>query len=202
MTTGNDGSLVAVADEIETSGIKLPGATPEGIEAQLLNVDASRGVVATIIHIKPGAEIPAHFHRNGAEAHYVLEGDLVDAGRSLGPGTYLTHAAGVVHGPHASVHGCKVLTIQATEVGSQGYDFNLAEPDATADGPADSSAKTPTDPMPERGTTPPDMALEEVPDRGPSGDGEARTDRRQPDQPDHRLGTATRRCREWHTMTR
>ncbi|TXM88730.1 hypothetical protein FV232_19630 [Methylobacterium sp. WL30] len=162
MTIGNDGSLVAVADGIAISGIKLPGATPEGIEAQLLNVDASRGVVATIIHIKPGAEIPAHFHRNGAEAHYVLEGDLVDAGRSLGPGTYLTHAAGVVHGPHASVHGCKVLTIQATEVGSQGYDFNLAEPDAWVDGPAEPPAQSPTDPMPERGTTPPDMTLEEV----------------------------------------
>ena len=154
---------MAVADDIEVSGIKLPGATPDGIEAQLLNMDATRGVVATIIHIKPGAEIPAHFHRNGAEAHYVLEGDLVDAGRNLGPGTYLTHAAGVVHGPHASVHGCKVLTIQATEVGSQGYDFNLAEPGDAADGSAEAPAETLTDPMPERGTTPPDMALEEVP---------------------------------------
>ena len=162
MTTERDGSLVAVADEIETSGIKLPGATPDGIEAQLLNVDAMRGVVATIIHFKPGAEIPAHFHRNGAEAHYVLEGDLVDAGRSFGPGTYLTHAAGVVHGPHASLHGCKVLTIQATEVGSQGYDFNLAEPGEAADGPDRPSPKAPTDPMPKRDTTPPDMALEEV----------------------------------------
>ncbi|MCJ2035556.1 cupin domain-containing protein [Methylobacterium sp. J-068] len=159
MTQAADGSLIAVADEIETSGIKLPGATPDGIEAQLLNMDAARGVVATIIHIKPGADIPAHFHRNGAEAHYVLEGDLVDAGRSLGPGTYLTHAAGIVHGPHGSVHGCKVLTIQATEVGSQGYDFNLADTGESPKPPADAS----TDPMPARGTTPPDMALEEVP---------------------------------------
>lgn len=154
---------MAVAGDIEVSGIKLPGATPDGIEAQLLNMDAARGVVATIIHIKPGAEIPAHFHRNGAGAHYVLEGDLVDAGCSLGPGTYLTHAAGVVHGPHASIHGCKVLTIQATEVGSQGYDFNLAEPGAAADGSAEPPAEASTDPMPERGTTPPDMALEAVP---------------------------------------
>ncbi len=42
-----------------------PGATPGGIAAQLLNIDLERGIVATIIHFRPGAEIPAHFHKEG-----------------------------------------------------------------------------------------------------------------------------------------
>jgi quercetin dioxygenase-like cupin family protein len=83
---------------IETVGIQIPGATPNGLDAQLLNVDLARGIIATIIHFKPGVSIPAHFHNGGSEAHFVLDGDLIDAGRTCRPGAYLTHAAGVVHG--------------------------------------------------------------------------------------------------------
>ncbi len=78
----------------------------------MLNIDLERGIVATIIHFRPGAEIPAHFHKEGAEAHFVLEGELTDGDRTYGPGAYLTHAAGVVHGPHRSEKGCRVLTVQ------------------------------------------------------------------------------------------
>ncbi len=152
MPHDTDGSLVTNADAIEVSGITLPGATPDGIAARLLNLDASRGVIATIIHIGPGAEIPAHFHRNGAEAHYVLEGDLVDAGRSLGPGTYLTHRAGIVHGPHGSVAGCKVLTIQGAGTGADGFDFHLAG--SGADEPPAPAVAAAAAPKP---ATPPDM---------------------------------------------
>ncbi len=70
---------------IEVAPIQVPGATPGGIEAQLLNIDLARGIVATIIHFRPGAEIPAHFHKDGAEAHFVLEGELTDGDRTYGP---------------------------------------------------------------------------------------------------------------------
>ncbi len=119
--------LLVEEASIEAAPIQIPGATPGEIEAQLLNIDLARGIVATIIHFKPGAEIPAHFHKEGSEAHYVLEGELIDAGRRLGPGAYLTHAAGVVHGPHRSETGCRVLTVQGGKMAYGDEDFHLVE---------------------------------------------------------------------------
>ncbi len=112
---------------IEVAPIQIPGATPGGIAAQLLNIDLARGIVATIIHFRPGAEIPAHFHKEGAEAHFVLEGELTDGDRTYGPGAYLTHAAGVVHGPHRSEKGCRVLTVQGGKMAAGDSDFHLAD---------------------------------------------------------------------------
>lgn len=89
----------------------IPGATGEFL-IQILNEDAIRGVVTTIVHLPPGGEIPAHHHQAGPEMHFVLEGDLNDAGQSFGPGGFLTHAAGQVHGPHCSRNGARVLTMQ------------------------------------------------------------------------------------------
>ncbi|MGI4764335.1 MAG: cupin domain-containing protein [Janthinobacterium lividum] len=109
--------IVVVESDVQPMGIKIEGSTKDGFDVQMLNIDPKRGVIATIIHIKPGSEIAAHFHKGGAEAHYVLDGDLVDAGRVCGPGSYLTHAAGVVHGPHSSVAGCRVLTIRDADFG-------------------------------------------------------------------------------------
>ncbi len=105
----------------------IPGATPGGVSAQLINVDVAQGLVATVIHIAPGARIPAHYHNDGAEAHYVLSGDLIEAGVAFGPGTFLTHPAGVVHGPHESKHGCQILTLQSAFVNPVSPDFHIAE---------------------------------------------------------------------------
>lgn len=105
----------------------IPGATPGGITAKLLNVDASKGLVTTVIIIAPGAEIPAHYHENGSEAHFVLEGDFVENGVTYGPGTFLTHPAKAIHGPHSSVNGCQVLTLQASYVDPANPDFHIAE---------------------------------------------------------------------------
>jgi hypothetical protein len=63
--------------------------------------------------------------------HYVLEGDLVEAGRELGPGCFLTHAAGQVHGPHESRGGAKVLTVQSWQSRDGDYDFEPAEDAST-----------------------------------------------------------------------
>jgi quercetin dioxygenase-like cupin family protein len=118
-------ALAVNSTAIELSGLQIPGAIQEGANVQLLNLDGARGLVATIIHLQPGALIPAHFHEGGSEAHFVLDGDLIDAGRTFGPGAYLTHAAGVVHGPHSSVGGCRVLTVRSAEFSSD--DHNLAD---------------------------------------------------------------------------
>jgi quercetin dioxygenase-like cupin family protein len=106
--------------------LPIPGATPDGITASFVNVDTARGMVTLIIHMAPGATIPAHFHLNGAESHLVLEGDFIEAGVSYPAGTYLTHAANTKHGPHGTRTGCKVLTVQTSFVDPESPDFHLA----------------------------------------------------------------------------
>ena len=119
-------TLTLSADQVDPTPFEIPGATGE-FRIQILNEDAARGVVTTIVHLPPGGRIPAHRHQKGAEMHYVLQGDLVNAGQSYGPGGFLTHAAGQVHGPHESRGGAKVLTVQEWQSRDGAFDFNLAE---------------------------------------------------------------------------
>ncbi len=119
-------TLALNAEEMEPAPFEIPGARGE-FRIQLLNEDAARGVVTTIVHLPPGGRIPAHRHERGAEMHYVLSGDLVNAGQSYGPGGFLTHAAGEVHGPHESRGGAKVLTVQQWQSRDGTFDFHLAE---------------------------------------------------------------------------
>jgi quercetin dioxygenase-like cupin family protein len=118
--------LALAAAEVPAVPFAIPGATG-AFRIQLLNQDAGAGVVTSIIHLPPGGRIPAHRHGAGSEMHYVLEGDLVEAGRELGPGAFLTHAAGQVHGPHESRGGAKVLTVQSWQSHHGDYDFEPAE---------------------------------------------------------------------------
>lgn len=114
---------------------EIPGATGGIFRIEVLNEDAAAGVVTSIVHLPPGGRIPAHRHSAGAEMHYVLEGDLIEAGAPLGPGAFLTHAAGVVHGPHESRGGAKVLTVQHWQSRDGGFDFEIVEEPAGADDP-------------------------------------------------------------------
>lgn len=111
--------------DVQEIPFPIPGATPEGVAAKILNVDVAEGAPTNIIIIKAGATIPAHYHKNTAETHYVLEGDFINAGITYGPGSFFTHAAGVIHGPHGSKNGCSVLTIQPSSVDAS--DFYTAE---------------------------------------------------------------------------
>ena len=120
-------SLTAQTDAIAPVPFPIPGATPGGVQATLVNVDSTRGIVTTIIHIAPGASIPAHYHNDGAEAHFVIEGDFINAGVTHGPGGFISHPVGVVHGPHSSLTGCKVLTLQTAFVDPAKPDFHIAE---------------------------------------------------------------------------
>ena len=120
-------SFTAEVGEGEEATIQLPGVQPDdGVMAHLINVDPSRGLVASVIHLKAGTTISAHYHESFAEAHYVLEGDLTNDGVEFGPGGFITHPAGVVHGPHSSRNGCRVLTIQTGHPGPEQSDHHLA----------------------------------------------------------------------------
>ena len=113
------------AASVPATPFVIPGATGEFL-IQILNEDSTRGVVTTIIHLPPGGEIPAHRHQAGSEMHYVLDGDLNDAGQSYGAGGFLTHATGQVHGPHSSRNGARVLTVQQWQSAHGSFDFEPA----------------------------------------------------------------------------
>lgn len=54
----------------------------------------------------------------------------IERGERLGPGAFLTHAAGVVHGPHGSQGGARVLTVQSWQSRDGSFDFHIAEGEA------------------------------------------------------------------------
>ncbi len=120
-----DEAVRLAATTLPATPFVIPGATGEFL-IQVLNEDAARGVVTTIVHLPPGGSIPAHRHHAGSEMHYVLEGDLNDAGQTYGPGGFLTHAAGQVHGPHSSREGARVLTVQTWQSHGGAFDFDPA----------------------------------------------------------------------------
>jgi quercetin dioxygenase-like cupin family protein len=119
--------LALSAESVPSTPFEIPGATGGTFRIQLLNQDAERGVVTSIVHLPAGGRIPAHRHRAGSEMHYLLDGDLIEAGQALAPGAFLTHAAGVVHGPHESRGGCRVLTVQSWQSKDGDFDFEPAE---------------------------------------------------------------------------
>lgn len=124
--------LQITADGVAPTPFAIPGAKG-AFRIQILNEDAGRGVVTSIVHLPPGGHIPRHRHQAGSEMHFVLEGDLMEAGQSFGPGGFLTHAAGVAHGPQESRDGARVLTVQQWQSTGGSFDF---EPVDDADGSA------------------------------------------------------------------
>ena len=121
-----DEAMRLAADGVPATAFEIPGATGE-FRIQILNEDTARGVVTSIVHLPPGGRIPAHKHQAGPEMHYVLEGDLIEKGESLGVGAFLTHAPGVVHGPHESKGGARVLTVQQWQSHHGSFDFESVE---------------------------------------------------------------------------
>lgn len=119
--------LLLAAEGIAPTPFEIPGAAGE-FRIQILNEDQARGVVTSIVHLPAGGRIPAHRHRAGSEMHYVLDGDLIEAGETLAPGAFLTYPAGVVHGPHESRGGARVLTVQQWQSHDGAFDFHPVEP--------------------------------------------------------------------------
>lgn len=121
-----DEAMRLAAEGVAATAFEIPGATGE-FRIQILNEDSARGVVTSIVHLPPGGRIPAHKHQAGSEMHYVLDGDLIEKGESLGAGAFLTHAPGMVHGPHESKGGARVLTVQQWQSRDGSFDFEIAE---------------------------------------------------------------------------
>ena len=132
-------SGLQMAQAGEAVPFEIPGATGS-FKIQILNEDRSKGAVTSIVHLPAGGVIPAHYHDAGSEMHYVLEGDLIEKGETLGVGAFLTHAKGVVHGPHESKGGARVLTVQTWQSEGGSFDFRPAEGGASGGGSAQGGA--------------------------------------------------------------
>ena len=115
--------LQLAAEGVEAAPFEIPGATGGPFLVQILNNDAAKGVMATIVHLPAGGRIPAHFH-----------------------------AAGVVHGPHESRGGAKVLTVQSWQSRDGWFDFHLAD-EGQPEGPPPGGTATAVIPDP----TPPNL---------------------------------------------
>jgi quercetin dioxygenase-like cupin family protein len=83
-----------------------------GIAVKVLSIDATTGVATLLIKAAPGTTYPAH-HHSGPEGCYVIEGEILVAGRRIGPGDFHLADAGSDHDPLYTETGATVLLVCA-----------------------------------------------------------------------------------------
>ena len=93
-----------------------------GVRAKLLSVNMEAHYRVTLIELVPGARLPRHHHRRGAESVYVLSGDLRSEGKLMRAGDFMHSEAGTDHSELESIEGCRALVFEPVE----GADFDLA----------------------------------------------------------------------------
>jgi anti-sigma factor ChrR (cupin superfamily) len=74
------------------------------------DVAVTDGWEMQIVRVEPGARFPAHTHA-GPEFLFMLEGELVQAGRRLGPGWASVASAGTVDEDVYSETGCLFVLV-------------------------------------------------------------------------------------------
>ncbi|HEY7142443.1 MAG TPA: cupin domain-containing protein [Methylomirabilota bacterium] len=74
------------------------------------DVAVADGWEMQIVRVEPGARFPVHTHA-GPEFLFVLEGELVQAGRRLGPGWASGASAGTVDEDVHSETGCVFVLV-------------------------------------------------------------------------------------------
>jgi anti-sigma factor ChrR (cupin superfamily) len=87
-----------------------PGPMP-GTRFKVLSVSRDMGYWMLLADLQPGGRIPTHDHA-GSEQVYVLSGDLLTEGRTLGPGDFLHAEPGTHHHELVSPRGCMALLIE------------------------------------------------------------------------------------------
>jgi hypothetical protein len=83
-----------------------------GITVKVLSVDHKSGVATLLIKAAPGTTYPAH-HHSGPEGCYVIEGEVLVAGRRIGPGDFHLADADSDHDPLYTETGATVLLVCA-----------------------------------------------------------------------------------------
>lgn len=83
-----------------------------GITVKVLAVDKATGVATLLIKAAPGTTYPAH-HHSGSEGCYVIDGEVLVAGRRIGPGDFHLADADSDHDPLYTETGATVLLVCA-----------------------------------------------------------------------------------------
>jgi anti-sigma factor ChrR (cupin superfamily) len=83
-----------------------------GITVKVLSVDDRTGVATLLIKAAPGTTYPAH-HHSGPEGCYVIEGEVLVAGRRIGPGDFHLADADSDHDALYTETGATVLLVCA-----------------------------------------------------------------------------------------
>jgi len=93
---------------------------------QVLNADSAIGPAMLRIMMQPGDEIPRHYHAAQAETLYILEGELIDEGKTAySAGTELNVKPNIHHGPHTTKTGVTFLAMYTGKVDLT--DFKLSK---------------------------------------------------------------------------
>ena len=86
-----------------------PSAVAAGVHVK--DVAVSDGWQMQLVRCEPGARFPVHTHA-GPEFLFILEGELVQAGRRLGPGWASVASAGSVDDDVRSDTGCVFVLVE------------------------------------------------------------------------------------------
>jgi anti-sigma factor ChrR (cupin superfamily) len=86
----------------------------KGIKFKQLAYYPEKGYAALLMKVPPGTEYPDH-HHTGPEECYVIEGDMIAHGRTLGPGDFHHADAGSDHGVLRTNNGCTLFLVVARE---------------------------------------------------------------------------------------
>lgn len=103
-TPGIDGFQFVRTDELAWRPSKM------GAGILVKDVAVTDGWEMQIVRVEPGARFPVHAHE-GPEFLFILEGELVQAGRHLGPGWASVASAGTVDEDVHSETGCLFVLV-------------------------------------------------------------------------------------------
>ena len=78
----------------------------------MLAVNRPQGYRVLQAELEPGASFPPHHHGSGPEDLFVLSGDLVTEGKTLGPGDHFHAESGTDHRRLFSPHGCQAILVE------------------------------------------------------------------------------------------
>ena len=93
-------------DEGEWQPTPIPG-----LRVKPLSICHEKGYWTVLVELAPGTSFPEHDHE-GAEDLYLLSGDLVTEGRTMGPGDFVHAEPGTHHHALFSPNGCVALVIE------------------------------------------------------------------------------------------
>jgi quercetin dioxygenase-like cupin family protein len=119
--------MIMIDQEIFDSQVKadrFPFPSEGDITLAVRNENYTLGPVMLHLTMKPGAVIPSHLHKNGAEVLYILDGDFTNEGKRYEAGTTLHIRAGTAHGPHTTQNGCKLLVLWTERTSKESADLS------------------------------------------------------------------------------